>query len=933
MTPAELGAAFESRIAAYYEALGFKIDRNVQLREHQIDLLVTRHVPGANILSYMIEAKFRESGSVSKEDVTAFVNVARDLIHLEEISGAVMITNTSFSKNAAGKAFRSKTIKLLTIHQLEIEIFATSESLLRVCADYERSKILNEYIPLSGVKYLMGQHEQSKTVNIQDVGLYLRKWADGDNNLITLIGDFGSGKTTIMGKIFYELAKSRIDTGSGRYPIQLKLRSLLSHNSLWAFVSSSLRDGQYILPERSVYEAMLAAGGLIFLLDGFDEIHTSATAVERAEYLKRLLPILGSPCPCIISTRPTYFANFREMYGALQNLLEPPVKFERLEQSPFNLNWLLDRLNISKAEIIPARILTNLIQIEPMDERHILKYLRIFGAKIKESTGDNEESFLENLYKIYDIKDLLRRPLLLNMIVVTIIEGGLDISRAWSKIGPSTLYDLYTQLCARRDASNRPSTKRIAQVLTPEERLAGCRELALAMLRKGSIELQAREVNDAVARVKIASKKVIANVGQADFRERILTDIRLCSFLSFSDDGKFRFAHKSFFEFFVAQQLVIEIGKRLAVVSEFARLNIPKEVIGFLGSYARDVESFARHVKMAFFNQGNDGAEVDALFHRTVVASGVLLETVHLFRKKILDVELRRAAITGARFEKVSLCRVDLEDITAAAWSFRGVSLEESAIESAIFKKSDLDLHCERAKLRDVQFEDCRLAIKGPSLDLENVKMQGGSVLLDVHADLRGLHLETVERLALGPMLQLGINTNLTVSNTTVVHAAPAHWYGAAARISFSRCVLLGVFLTSTDLEALLDQEPGAVSVDRCKGVIFTRGAKKEKLKRSGYQFLQAAEELMVVDAGDLDQALRERSTATRPLSTDAVEKRERAFELLAAVKAFDVIASRADQLFGPLAYVFDRKPGSIRPVVQETLTVGDPPSVSRHEP
>ena len=219
-TTNELGAAFESKVATYYEALGFRIDRNVSLEGHQIDLLVTKHVPGASILSYIVEAKYRERGIVGVNEVTPFINTARDLLGMGEISGAVMVTNGGYSQSVNGKGLRSKTIKLLTIAELENEIFATSESLLRTCADYERQKILAEYIPLSGLS------SPRPRAQIADVTAHLHAWAREDEGLVTLVGDFGSGKTTVMDRLFYDMARERVSTGKGRYPIQLKLRNV-----------------------------------------------------------------------------------------------------------------------------------------------------------------------------------------------------------------------------------------------------------------------------------------------------------------------------------------------------------------------------------------------------------------------------------------------------------------------------------------------------------------------------------------------------------------------------------------------------------------------------------------------------------------------------------------------------------------------------------
>lgn len=853
LSTTELGSAFEGRVAAYYEALGFKIDRNVQLGQHQIDMLVTRYVPGASVLSYIVEAKYRSSGTVGVQEMTDFVNVARDLIADGEVSGGVMISNTGFSKNASGKVVNSKTVKFLTISQLETELFATSDSLLRTCADYERQKIRDEYIPLSGIR------RPDPTKQIPDVVAYLRGWASKNDGLITLSGDFGSGKTTVMDRLFYDLAMIRVEKSQGRYPIQLRLRSLLSYPTVWYFVSNSLRDNQYINPDKSTFEALLDAGGFVFLLDGFDEIHTGATSAERAHYLKKLMPLLSSPCPCILSTRPTYFLNFKEMNSIFQRLLEPKANFERLEAPPVDLEWLLGRLNISSAETLSETNLASAITLNPLSERDILAYLANFKEGIRKATGGDERTLLTFLHKIYDISDLLRRPLLLHMIVVTIVEGKLDITRTRSTIGPSTLYDVYTQMCAKRDAAKRSGVRSPAPVLTPTERLAGCRALAMAMLRKGAIELSASEIQAVVAEVKVSKKIVTENMERRELQERVLTDIRLCSFLSFADDDTLRFGHKSFFEFFVAQQFLIDVSDRLETISSFSRHKITKEMVGFLGSYARDLPAFASHVTKAFHNRGGDSASIDAMFYRTVIASGTLLETVRLEGKTVLDVELKRAVLKDAAFDSVTLGRVEFDAITADKWNFRRTAFEDSVLENSKFNDSKIDLRLERTTMRSIDFNNCDVSFKGINADLENIDFFGGKVVLDLEADARGLNFRKQERLTLGQSLLFKINARITVDDTIIVSPLASRWYQNGAKIRMTNCTLLGIFISSNDIGGLLGGDNGQVKLEKCVGVVLTRDAKKIIGPTGFVKRTNQFGDLLIVDAAELEMALEER--------------------------------------------------------------------------
>src|SRR5262249_4315817 len=153
---------------------------------------------------------------------------------------------------------------------------------------------------------------------ISDVVEHCQKWINSGQRLLILAGDFGTGKTTILKRIQYDLARQIIEDQPKHCPIYMELRNLRHHDSLWSFIEASLRDQNFTIPPQRMFYDQINMGRCVFLLDGFDEIHTGATARDRAEYLKRLAPLLVSSSPCIVSTRPTYFESFYEMMTAFK---------------------------------------------------------------------------------------------------------------------------------------------------------------------------------------------------------------------------------------------------------------------------------------------------------------------------------------------------------------------------------------------------------------------------------------------------------------------------------------------------------------------------------------------------------------------------------------------------------------------------------------
>src|SRR5262249_31943448 len=134
----------------------------------------------------------------------------------------------------------------------------------------------------------------------------------------------------------------------------------------------------------------------------------------------------------------------------------------------------------------------------------------------------------------------------------------------------------------------------VPQFLGEDERLMACRELAMKMLTTGSLELTGTQVEHAVKQARLPTIRDAEPDDRQGALERAVTDVRVCSFLSSTHDGSLRFGHKSYFEFFVAQQLVLSAQYASDSFSQFARKRLSKEIIYFLGSFARDLEFFGQ---------------------------------------------------------------------------------------------------------------------------------------------------------------------------------------------------------------------------------------------------------------------------------------------------------------------------------------------------
>ncbi len=533
-----LGDKFELQVAQYYEALGYKVIRNVMIEHHQIDLVASKYISGGTLYTIMIEAKFRDR-NVGINDVTDFLNTARNLLQCGLVQSAVFVYNKGISDKAHGAFYNKNGIKAISINDLQRDLFNYTESLLKTKLDYESSDIFLQYIPLSNnLNGLVG-----RTSDIAES--ILEKIHDSEFTLAVLVGDFGSGKSTIIKRMFYKQACKCLADSSEKFPIYLSLGKLLQFSDVWSFLSACLKDEQYISPPKYILESELKSGKFLVLLDGFDEIHTGASAADRANYLDRLTPLVTSRSPCIIATRPTYFESFEEMKKLfLAKLVKKPT-LRRVQTGKLDVRKLYQKIGLPGGDQFEARALNNVLVINGLQDKDVLVYLTNFADEIRASTGLSPSQLQEKLYNIYDLTDLMSRPLLLNMIVVTVIEAGMELFGDDSTKGPSSLYELYTQICVDRDYRKWGGN----QVLNAESRLIICRDIASTMLMENTIEISIERLFEIISKAKIAILRKVPTSKRSEMIDRCVTDIRVCSFLSFNDTGHLRFAHKSFLEF------------------------------------------------------------------------------------------------------------------------------------------------------------------------------------------------------------------------------------------------------------------------------------------------------------------------------------------------------------------------------------------------
>jgi len=458
-----------------------------------------------------------------------------------------MVVTSAPSTAAAAQLAASLGVQLLTYGQLTAELIDFSEYVDSVVHDYEH---FDEYYSLQNYpiieyfrwcdlhRYYVDLHavDPSSSRRFESALSALQGFIEDDaHRHLSILGDYGTGKTSLCLQLTYDLARRyQADPVNNRIPIFLALRNFDIRGGLRRFIVDSLVEyGIKIMDYRS-FEIMLKSGRFVLILDGFDEMADSLDRQGALQAFNQLAQLVTPASKAILTCRTHYFRSESQSMESLTVDTMTPLMREVHSRRTFQIMELLK-----------------------FDEQQVLDL-------ISRHTDDSTVRW-EQMKSIYNLADLARTPILLNIIINSLER--LFTLRNRREIRSASLYDIYTQFWLERDDER-------SSVTTTERRLFA-EELAWRMYETDSLSIPNEELKTSVNRFFSAFYQ-----RGGEWFEQLDTNVRTCSFLARDRYGNYLFAHKSFMEFFVAKKLA-RMVREWPSADLWARI-VPFEIVSFL---------------------------------------------------------------------------------------------------------------------------------------------------------------------------------------------------------------------------------------------------------------------------------------------------------------------------------------------------------------
>lgn len=369
-----------------------------------------------------------------------------------------------------------------------------------------------------------------------------------NTNYVTIIGDAGSGKSTLVKHLFLNSIYEK-----NGIPILIELRYLNDYdNSFENYIYEKIFDNK-LSQNADILERLLTNGKFIFFLDGFDELNSNI----KTKVVASLNSFINSydKNKFILTTRP----------------------YSDIDHLPLFHNHFIQPLNKENQEI------EGFIHKQLQDETEL-------ALKIVQSVNLNKSIYIESF---------LTNPLLLSLYILT-FQSDSSVPSEKSVFYRRVInvlfseHDSKTKLGYPREKLTKLNQQQFEEVL---------KSFCFISYFESKFSWESDYVTDKLMKIKLK-----LNVPEFD-NNNFIKDLKLALALWVDDNGMMSFAHRSLQEYFAAlsvKHLNQEQNKRIyeKIITRFSNIKTLNEVENFLSLCEEmDVINFKKHYLLPLLHE------------------------------------------------------------------------------------------------------------------------------------------------------------------------------------------------------------------------------------------------------------------------------------------------------------------------------------------
>jgi formylglycine-generating enzyme required for sulfatase activity len=470
-----------------------------------------------------------KEGTVERGDVEMLLAETKS----QGSGGGVLVTHTRVSPAAREYAAKTDgTIQTFTLNEFYRELIDFEGYVRELVNGYERSELWSYYIDL-------GCRSGDGSI-YKPMDEYVDDWLnDPARNHISILGDYGTGKTSFCRQYAARLGRRWLaDPDRHRIPILISLRDYAKAMNLEQLITDFLVNRYSIQAGYEAFSRFNGAGKLVLLFDGFDEMAHKVDDQTTVNNFEELARTAEANSKVILTCRTPYFRTSEEAERLLSH---------REQQM------------LGGTQDAPEQVAIDLTSRPNFEIVHLLPFDREdIRAMLRARYPQKWRQYWREIENTYNLAELAQRPVLLDMIARSLPE-----LKPRYAINAARLYEAYTDLWLQRDEEKGRT------LITREDKRLFMQELAMEMQRRDEANIHFTRLPE-----RVREYFSLSRAHEVDYFDH---DIRTCSFLNRDNEGNYRFVHKSFQEFFVAQWLAPRLLDGTA-----PELRINEEIRGFI---------------------------------------------------------------------------------------------------------------------------------------------------------------------------------------------------------------------------------------------------------------------------------------------------------------------------------------------------------------
>lgn len=570
------------------------------------------------------------------------------VIRNKDVGQGILLTRRPLPEVLRALIRDCKCLECYTLEEFTNQLADFKPYLQCMIEDYEASDTSQFYVPLGASK---NSGDEKSSQSFKPLESFIDDWlSESDRNHVTILGDFGAGKTWFCRRYAYLAAKRYLaDPDNNRIPILITLREYSHAYKIKQLITDAIvnRCEVALAAGYETFARLNEAGRLLLILDGFDEMERRLG--DWRSIADNFWELAGVVCPAskiLLTSRQTYFQNKSE---------EEALSVRR------------DGLKISTMDrIIDLQIRQSfeVIKLDDFTEDDIRLVL-------EKRLGSKANDVYEKIKAAPNLRDLAVRPLLLEMIIKTLPD-----IRDVDQINQATLYAKFVDALAKRRWTEG------TDAIPPEQRISFMQELAWEMYSTQRLSVPFSDFPEIIN----------SHFGLTDDRERSVfleRDLRSQSYFVRDEIGNYRFAHKSFLEYFVACKMIAAISSINSNISAAIQVwkpcRLTQEVRSFVSDLLTDLTPLWC---LVYETRGKSFADV-------AYAGGNAITILRHKGASFADLDLAATVLAGADLYGTNLSNTNL----------RGSCLREATLSACTLVNTDFT-----------------------SADLTEVEMSGGGV-------------------------------------------------------------------------------------------------------------------------------------------------------------------------------------------------------------